>query len=219
MIELRCAALLFDLDGVLVDSSACVEQLLATWARRHTLDPRAVYLTGLGRRTVETIRLVAPHLDAEAEAAALTAAEAETTQGINEVLGARAVVASIPRHRWAIVTSGARAVATLRLRTTGLSIPEVLIAAEDVVRGKPDPEGYLAAAAYLNVSAHECIVIEDAPAGLAAARAAGMRSIGIAASHPVDALTGATHVVTALAALDVSGGDGENPLCVRFTSA
>lgn len=219
MIVLTCAALLFDLDGVLVDSAACVERLLATWAQRHSLDPRAVYQTGLGRRTVETIQLVAPHLDAEQEAAALTAAESSTTEGIAEVPGARALLTSIPRHRWAVVTSGARAVATLRLRATGLSVPDFLLCAEDVVRGKPDPEGYLAAATRLKAAPAACVVIEDAPAGFAAARAAGMRSIGIAGSYPAAALTDATHVVPALAALDVSGGDGEMPLCVRFAPA
>lgn len=219
MIDLVCAALLFDLDGVLVNSAACVERLLATWARRHSLEPRAVYQAGLGRRTVETIQLVAPHLDAEQEAAALTSAESTTTEGIAEVPGARALVASIPRQRWAIVTSGARAVATLRLRVTALPVPNVLVCAEDVVRGKPDPTGYLAAAMRLDVALKSCVVIEDAPAGLAAARAAGMRSIGVAGSYPAAALTDATHVVSALAALAVSGGDGRAPLRVRFAPA
>jgi sugar-phosphatase len=219
MIELACEALLFDLDGVLVDSAACVERVLATWAARHSLEPRAVYQAGLGRRTIETIQLVAPHLDAEQEAVVLTAAESTTTEGIAEVPGARGLVASIPRHRWAIVTSGARAVATLRLRATGLPVPDVLLCAEDVVRGKPDPTGYLAAATRLDATPDACIVIEDAPAGLAAARAAGMRSIGIAGSYPAAALRDATHVVSALAALRVSDGGQGSPLRVRFAPA
>lgn len=219
MIDLACAALLFDLDGVLVNSAACVERLLATWAQRHSLEPRAVYQAGLGRRTVETIQLVAPHLDAKQEAAALTAAESTTTQGIAEVPGARALVAGIPRHRWAIVTSGARAVATLRLSATELPVPNVLVCAEDVVRGKPDPEGYLRAATRLGVAPEACVVIEDAPAGLAAARGAGMRSIGVAGSYPAAALTDATHVVSALAAVEVRRDDGEGPLHVRFAPA
>ena len=216
-ILLACEAILFDLDGVLVNSAGCIERLLTDWATRHALSPREVIAAAHGRRTVETIRLFAPHLDAEAEASALTAAEAATTEGIFEMPAAKDAIAALPCDRWAIVTSGARAVATLRLRSTGIPEPYVLICAEDVTHGKPDPEGYLTAAARLGVAANACIVVEDAPAGLAAARAAGMRSIGVAGTYSIRALTEATHVVASLAELRVIGGDRSEPLRVQVT--
>jgi len=216
-ITLTCDAILFDFDGVLVNSAGCVERLLTAWAIRHDLSPAEVIHIAHGRRTVETVRIVAPHLDAEAEAHALIAAEASTTDGIVEVPSAKALMESLAPERWAIVTSGARAVAKLRLEATGLPEPRVLICAEDVARGKPDPEGYLAAAARLGVAPDDCIVIEDAPAGLAAARAAGMRSIGVVGTYEIRDLADATHVVDSLSRLRIAGGFGVGPLVVELT--
>ena len=216
-VVLTCDAILFDFDGVLVNSAACVERLLTAWAIRHDLSPAEVIHIAHGRRTVETVRIVAPHLDAEAEAHALIAAEASTTDGIVEVPSAKALMESLAPERWAIVTSGARAVAKLRLEATGLPEPRVLICAEDVARGKPDPEGYLAAAARLGVAPDDCIVIEDAPAGLAAARAAGMRSIGVVGTYEIRDLADATHVVDSLSRLRIAGGFGAGPLVVELT--
>ncbi|HXD47261.1 MAG TPA: HAD-IA family hydrolase, partial [Gemmatimonadaceae bacterium] len=218
-IALACQAILFDFDGVLVNSAACVERLLTAWAIRHSLAPADVIHVAHGRRTVETVRLVAPHLDAEAEASALTAAEAVTTDGIAEVPGAKTLVESLARDRWAIVTSGARAVAKLRLEATGLPEPRVLICAEDVTRGKPDPEGYLAAAGRLGVAPYDCIIVEDAPAGLAAANAARIRSVGVVGTYRVGALTDATYVVAALSSLRVVEGRRSDPLTVQLTPA
>ena len=107
----------------------------------------------------------------------------------------------------------------LRLEATGLPEPRVLICAEDVTRGKPDPEGYLAAAKRLGVTPDACIVIEDAPAGLAAARAAGMRSVGVIGTYPIDALTDATYIVATLSALRITGGARSERLSVRLTRA
>lgn len=212
---LQCEALLFDLDGVLVDSAACIARLLRDWALHHALVPDRVIAAAHGRRTIETVQHVAPHLDAAAEAEVLTAQEAATTDGIFEVPGARALLCALPANRWAVVTSGARAVATLRLRSTGLPSPRILICADDVVRGKPDPEGYLAAAAALNVAPEDCVVIEDAPAGLAAAHAAGMRSIGVIGTYDAVALASATLTVNRLAALHVRHREDGGPLTVH----
>jgi sugar-phosphatase len=195
--------LLFDLDGVLVDSRACVERIVREWARDHAVDPEHVIAVAHGRRTIETVRLVAPHLDAEREANALTVIESTATEGVDEIPGARALLDSLPPTRWAVVTSGGRDVATLRLAHTGLPRPKVLICAEDVRCGKPDPEGYLAAATRLGASPADCVVVEDAPAGLQAAARAGMRSIGIATTFGTDALREATHVASSLASLRV----------------
>ena len=204
MISLRCEALLFDLDGVLVDSRACVERILREWSRANALEPDRVIGVAHGRRTIETVRIVAPHLDAEREASTLTEIESTATEGVQPIPGARELLNSLPRSRWAVVTSGGRDVATLRLAHTGLPQPSTLICAEDVRRGKPDPEGYLSAAARLGFEPDACVVVEDAPAGLEAARHAGIRAVGVATTFDVALLAGATYVVRSLAALQIS---------------
>ena len=166
---LSCDAILFDLDGVLVDSAELVERTWRRWAARHGLAPDEIVRIAHGRRTVETVRLVAPDLDADAEGAALAASEATKTDGVYEVPGARELLRSLPDGSWAVVTSGIRAVAELRIRHTGLPTPRVLIPADEVRHGKPHPEGYLTAAARLGVTPARCIVIEDTPPGIEAA--------------------------------------------------
>ena len=194
---------MFDLDGVLVDSAECVRRVCTSWAIARGLDPELVLRTAQGRRVQDTIRAVAPHLDLDREVATLVGIEARTTEGREPVPGAGALIASMPAGAWAIVTSGARSVATLRLQHVGLPIPRTLITADDVEHGKPHPEGYLAAARALGFTPAECVVVEDAPPGIEAARAAGMRSIGIVGTYPASSLTGATVVLPALAALRV----------------
>jgi sugar-phosphatase len=201
--SLRCRAILFDLDGVLVDSAKRVEKTWRDWATRHRLDPEHVIAMAHGRRTIETMRLVAPELSTDAEIAALESSEATNPEGVYEIAGARELLRLLPASRWAVVTSGIRAVAEFRLRYTGLPLPTVMICADEITRGKPDPEGYLTAAARLGYSAADCIVIEDAPAGLESAQAAGMRAIAIATTYPPDGLKAADAVVARLADLRV----------------
>jgi sugar-phosphatase len=174
---------LFDLDGVLVDSAACVERHWRRWAREHHLDTDEIMRFAHGRPTVETIRLVAPHLPAESEAARLDAGEALDTDGLVAIQGAARLVRSLPANAWAIATSGTRDTALTRLRHTGLPLPLVLITADDVKRGKPNPEVYLLAAAKQHVAAERCVVVEDAPAGISAAHAAGMRVVALTTTH------------------------------------
>lgn len=213
---MKANALLFDLDGVLVDSLECVRRVCTSWAIARGLDPDFVLRTGHGRRVQDTIRAVAPHLDLDEEVALLVGMEARATDGLYRVPGAATLIASLPVGAWAIVTSGARAVATLRLRHVGLPIPETLITADDVEHGKPHPEGYLAAARALGLAAATCVVVEDAPPGIEAARAAGMRSIGIAGTYAASALTGATVVLPSLAALQVHAPQGMRDLEIAF---
>ena len=203
VVRLTCEALLFDLDGVLVDSTACIEHTWRVWAARHGFDAATVVRAAHGVRALETVRTVAPQLDAEAELAALVAHEASATEGVWEVPGAAALLAGLPPNRWAVVTSGVRAVAEHRLRHVGLPVPAVMVCADEVARGKPDPEGYLTAARWLGVPPAGCIVVEDAPAGLEAARAGAMRVIAVATTHRPDELRGADAVAPALSALTV----------------
>jgi sugar-phosphatase len=199
----RCNAILFDLDGVLVNSAECVERAWRGWATRHQLDPETVIAAAHGRRTIETVRMVAPELSADEEVASLEANEAMTSEGIYEIPGARELLERLPPRSWAIVTSGIRPVAELRLDLMRLPSPSVMICADEILRGKPDPEGYLKAAAGLGCSAADCVVIEDAPAGIDAARAAKMRVIAIAATYPAERLTAADAVVERLTDLKV----------------
>ncbi|MGY0232048.1 HAD-IA family hydrolase [Longispora urticae] len=175
-------AVLFDLDGVLVDSLALIERILRAWAVSRGLDADAAVALSRGRRDLDLVTLLAPHLDPVAETRRIVAAEEADLTGLRAVPGAAGLLAALPAHRWAVVTSGTRLVATGRLRAVGLPLPTVLVAAEDTGEGKPDPEGYLAAAAALGVPPERCVVVEDAPAGLAAARGAGMARIGLGAA-------------------------------------
>jgi len=204
--RIECGAVLFDLDGVLVDSTESVERAWKAWAQAHGLDAGEIIRVAHGRRTVETIRLVAPHLFAETEAVALEKSEAEDTSGVLEVLGALELVAGLPQSRWAVVTSGTRLIATARLRAMGLPLPETLVTADDVTNGKPHPEGYLRAARKIGVDPSECVVVEDAPPGIQAARAAGMRVIAVAATYPAARLADADVVVETLADLRLNEG-------------
>ena len=212
---LRCNALLFDLDGVLVDSAACVEATWRRWAATHNLDPTIVIGEAHGRRSIDTIRRVAPDLAAENEAAALAASESTTTEGVYEVPGARSLLEQLSPRHWAIVTSGIRSVASLRIAHTHLPIPAVLVCSDEISRGKPDPEGYLTAARHLGVEPAECVVVEDAPPGLEAARAAGMRSIGVATTYAPAALHAATVCVASLDALEIISAPHALPIELR----
>jgi len=201
---------LFDLDGVLVDSRRCIALVWEAWARRHDLDPAAIVRIAHGRRTSETLKEVAPQLDVAAEVAALDALEEAEHRGVEMVPGAPQLVAAIPRPRWAVVTSGSPAVAGLRLRLGRIPDPPVLVTGADVRRGKPDPEGYLRAAAALARHPARCVVLEDTPAGIAAGRAAGMTVVAVRGTYSDDRLAAADAVIGTLAAMRVEplGAEG-----------
>ena len=217
-VTLSCRALLFDLDGVLADSIAAVERAWRAWAARVGADGDAVLRVVHGRRAVDTLRAVAPSLDVEAELAWLEHAESTDTADVVALPGAAALLARLarlPSARWAVVTSGTRPVARARLRAAGLPEPSVFVTAEELARGKPDPEGYLAAAARLGVAPGECVVVEDAPAGAAAARAGGMRLVALTTTHPAADFPHADLVVPTIAALAVEvPADAGAPLTV-----
>ena len=172
-----------------------------TWAASRGIDAGTFLGFAHGRRTSETVRLAAPYLDAHAEAARLDALEEVETRGLVAFPGAAGLLDALGPACCAIVTSGTRPIATLRLASAGLPAPPVFITADDVRRCKPDPEGYRAAAARLGVPAADCVVVEDSPTGLAAARAAGMRAIAVLTTYPAAALAAADVRVPALAVL------------------
>ncbi len=215
---LACDAILFDLDGVLIDSSACITRNWAAWAAPHGIEVAAIMAVAHGVRSIETIREVAPHLDAEAEAARLTALEVADTDGVVAMPGAHALLASLPDGAWTIVTSGNRDLAAARLAAVGLPVPAQMVTADDVTQGKPAPEPYLLGAQRLGVAPDRCLVVEDAPAGIQAGRSAGIRVLGVASTHTPEELlaNGVTAVAERLAAIAVSDAAGDFRLTIQF---
>lgn len=174
------AAVLFDMDGTLVDSTAIVERTWTTWALKNGLDPRFIVRFAHGRPTADTIRETAPHLDAGKEAGILLAEEELDPTVSENIPGALEAVKAAQEHaKWAVVTSASRRLAQMRLRAGGFPEPPILVSADDIVHGKPDPEGFLMAARGLGVSPEECLVFEDTPAGLLAGASAGAAVIGL----------------------------------------
>ena len=210
MSTFSCSAILFDLDGVLCDSTGAVDREWREWARRKGVDAEAVMAIAHGVRTIEVIRRVAPHLDAVAEADAIENDEASDQVGVSVMPGAAELVGSIPHGRWGVVTSGSRLLASARLPFCGLPVPDVLVTSDDVTNGKPHPEPYLKGAERLGFDPADCLVIEDAPAGIQAARTAGMKVIGITSTYPAVALGQADAVIARLAQIQVtSNGAGK----------
>lgn len=177
-IALSADALLFDMDGTLVDSTAVSERIWHAWSIEQGADPEAVLAYSQGRRTLDTTRRFTSTEElASAAAARIEALEIAADDGTIAIEGAQALLDRLPADRWAVVTSAGRDLAVRRLAAAGLPIPDILITAGDVATGKPDPEGYLLAAKRLGVAPDRCIVFEDTFAGHEAARRAGMRSI------------------------------------------
>ena len=201
--EFLCAAILFDLDGVLVDSSAVVARHWERWADRHDVPFGQLTEVMHGRTSAETIRMVAPHLDAEQEGRIREAEEGIDTDGLEVHRAARELLRSLPAHGWAVVTSGSRLTAATRLQYGDFPTPPILVTAEDVQRGKPHPEGFLLAARRLGAQPEQCVVVEDAPVGIEAARAAGMRVIALATTHGPQALAQADVIAHEIANMTV----------------
>jgi mannitol-1-/sugar-/sorbitol-6-phosphatase len=203
-----CAAILFDLDGVLIDSTGSVGTQWRAWAREHGIVAEKVLAIAHGVRTVEVIRTIAPHLDAEEEARRLERRAARDQAHVAIMPGAVEFVKTIPPDRWGVVTSGGRVVASARLRLGGFSTPKALVTAEDVVNGKPHPEPYLKGAKLLRARPEECLVIEDAPAGIRSAHNGGMKVVGFASTYKREELQEADAVVSAFRQLSVVAENG-----------
>lgn len=167
-------ALIFDMDGTILTSVGSAERVWGSWALRHGIDPKTFVPTIHGVRAAETIvRQGLPNVDIAKEVELVTAAEMADMDGVAPVTGAAAFLASLPADRWAIATSASRDLALRRLEAAGLTPPRTFITAEDVEHGKPSPDCFLLAAAQLGFAAGDCVVFEDAPAGIEAAKAAG----------------------------------------------
>jgi mannitol-1-/sugar-/sorbitol-6-phosphatase len=174
-----CRGFLFDLDGVLVDSTPAVARVWAWWARKHGFDADEVVQKAHGRPSITTVRELLPNADHEGENREVERREIEDVEGVIPLPGAIELLQTLPPERWSIVTSCTRRLAEVRIRAAGLPSPRHLVTSSDVTNGKPHPEPYLKGAQVLNVAAAECVVFEDAPAGIRAGKAAGAHVVAL----------------------------------------
>ena len=182
--NLRCEAILFDMDGTLVDSTAVVERAWTWWAERHGLPLAEILQFSHGRPTRGTMEHFLPVTDVTAEAGEMERYEENRTDGIRAVPGAQVAVLEAQKGAWGVVTSAPRGLAEARLHAAGLPVPRVLVPADEIEHGKPHPEGYLKAAKQLNIEPNRCLVFEDTRPGIEAAHAADMAVIGLLTTFP-----------------------------------
>jgi len=190
-LQITCRAILFDMDGVLVDSTPSVSRVWKQWAREHGFDPEHVAHVAQGRPSITTIRELLPNADHEAENRIVERREIEDVEGTEACPGAAGLLASLPSDGWVLVTSSTRDLARARLRAAGYATPKLIVTSSDITHGKPHPEPFLKAAAMAGAPASECIVVEDTPVGIQAGKAAGCRVLALRTTMPEDLLEGA----------------------------
>jgi mannitol-1-/sugar-/sorbitol-6-phosphatase len=220
MVELTASGLLFDLDGVLVDSTPAVARVWTKWALAHGFDPEDTVRRAHGRPSIATIRELLPNGDHEAEDREVERLEIEDIADVVALPGALQLLQGIFRQRWAVVTSATRKLAEVRLRAAGLPISQHLVTATDLERGKPWPDPYLKGAEILGIAPEKCIVAEDAPSGVRAGKAAGARVLGLRTTTNDEELlaAGADWIAQDLSSLSLESAadDVTNPLHLRL---
>ena len=215
MVEVTCSGLLFDLDGVLVDSTPAVARVWTKWAIAHGFDPEETVRLAHGRPSIATVRDILPDADFQKENEVILRDEIEDTEGVIPLPGARELLSSLPENQWALVTSCARPLAEVRLEAAGLPMPRNIVTCDDVRNGKPDPEPYIKGAALLGISPAKCVVFEDAPAGIRAGKGAGALVIALPTTSPDSELeeAGADWILPGYRNLSVTRADhGSNSL-------
>jgi sugar-phosphatase len=175
--------LLFDMDGVLVSSIGSVNRCWKRWAEHYGVVDAAKFQIAHGMRAVDIIKMLKPGLDVAEGLKLIEDMEIEDVSDLEVLAGAKTLLESLPKERWAIVTSATNRLAIARLNIAGLPIPERLITADMVERGKPDPEPYRRGAELIQAPSEQCIVVEDAPSGIRAGLAAGCRVLGVMGTH------------------------------------
>lgn len=215
MMELKVRGVLFDMDGVLMSSLGSVERSWRSYARSRNVDPELAVKLAHGRRAIETVRVLRPDLDAPAELRVIEDLEVEDNEGLIIYPGVKALLESLPVDSWTVVTSATERLARSRLAVAGIPVPRQFITAETVTQGKPHPEPYERGAALLGVSAGQCMAIEDAPAGVAAAKAAGCRTVAVLTTHEPEVLMEADWRVPTLESMKVIA-DRKDGLTLRF---
>ncbi|HTZ49390.1 MAG TPA: HAD-IA family hydrolase [Verrucomicrobiae bacterium] len=224
MTAISCKALLVDMDGVLVDSTPAVARVWSRWALKHNLDPDEVVRTAHGRTSLTSIRELLPHADPEVhlrENRWMERSEIEEIADVTALPGAQQLLATVPPSQLAVVTSSTRDLAEVRLRATNLW-PHIqhLVTASDIKRGKPDPEPYLKGAASLHLDPHFCVVIEDAPFGIQAGKAAGARVLAVRTTVEDDVLlaAGANFLINDCSAIRINPATLNGPLLLELAT-
>ena len=210
MTKVQCEGVLFDLDGVLVDSTPAVARVWAWWAGQHGFDPDETVRVAHGRPSIATIRELLPNADHDAENLEVERREIEDVEGVVPLPGALELLQALPLDRWAVVTSCTKRLAYVRIRAAGLPEPKFIVTSDDITRGKPDPEPYVKGARALSFAPGDCIVVEDAPAGIRAGKAAGARVVALQTTERDELLleAGASYIVRDCSAilLEMSAG-------------
>jgi mannitol-1-/sugar-/sorbitol-6-phosphatase len=183
------------MDGILISSIGSVERSWTKWALLRGVDPVLARETAHGRRAVETVAKLRPDLDSEAELMVIEDLEVADNEGLTILPGVLDFLAALPADRWTVVTSATERLAQIRMAVAGIPVPDKLVTADNVARGKPDPEPFLAGAALLGVTPAECVVFEDSPSGVAAGRAAGCTVVATTFSHSAESLDAAHYLV------------------------
>jgi sugar-phosphatase len=207
--------ILFDMDGVLVSSIGSVVRCWRQWAEHYEVPNAEIYEVPHGMRAIEIVKALRPDLDPEVGLQYIEDLEMDDVADLVVLPGVKALLQSLPMERWAIVTSATRRLLLGRLKAAGLPIPERIISADMVERGKPDPEPYRRGAELLGLRPEDCLVVEDAPSGVGAGLAAGARVLGVVGTHTAEDLDGAQWIVGSLEGVKVTvGAEG---LELRFT--
>ena len=204
---LSTRGILFDMDGVLVSSIASVNRCWRRWAAHYDLPNADTFEVPHGRRAIEIVKLLRPDIDAEEGLRTIEDMEMEDLADLTVLPGARQLLEALPPERWAIVTSATRRLLIGRLEAAGLPVPSRIISGDMVENGKPDPEPYLRGAALLGFAPGDCLVVEDAPSGVGAGRAAGCEVLGVLGTHTASELTYSTWIVPSLEGLQVEVAD------------
>jgi sugar-phosphatase len=215
-VTVRCKGILFDMDGILISSLGSVERSWTKWALMRGVDPAHVLTVVHGRRSIESIALLRPDLDGEKENLIIENLEIEDTDGVEVLPGVLELLASLPRHRWTVVTSATEPLARVRLAAGGIPVPDRIITAESVSEGKPHPAPYLAGAALLGFAPEECVVFEDAASGANSGRAARCTVIATTFSHSVESLAAAHYLIEDLTGVAVATLNGDEGLALTF---
>lgn len=199
-LQIRCQGVLFDMDGILISSLGSVERSWTKWAEMRGVDPAYAIRSAHGCRAIETLALLRPDLDSEAELKVIEDIEIADNEGLSVLPGVPELLKALPRDRWTVVTSATRRLARVRLAAGGIPVPKRLVTADHVTRGKPHPEPFLAGAALLGFRPQECVVFEDSSSGAQAGRAAGCTVVATTFSHSIESLNAAHYLVN-----DVTG--------------
>lgn len=214
---IRCKGILFDMDGILISSLGSVERSWTKWALMRGVDPAYACRIAHGCRAIETVAVLRPDLDSEAELKVIEEIEIADGEGLSVLPGVLELLASLPADRWTVVTSATERLARERLAASGIAVPARIVTAESVTQGKPNPAPFLAGAALLGFRPEECVVVEDSESGAKAGRAAGCTVVATTFSHSIESLAAAHYLIEDLTGFEVTTLPANEGLALRFT--